>query len=654
MDERQDKPIQPSGGLDLDQRIRGMASVVRGARFPRRYFVLGGLASAAALLASCGGNSSSGNPTPTVNLSAPAPTNAPVVQTGTTAATSVGTTAAGSASPSAASTAAASAAATGTSAQTLGKLKLITDPYPKYSGTPVDSDLLTFIRSEDLSDLNPAALNSYTPYTLSYDPLVWIDEFSLDPKPWLATSWEVSTDGKTYTFKLRSDVNWQDGTPLTADDVAFSMVVYRDDPESGVARFFVLMTNDPVVVDPHTVKFPLSDMSGDWVLNASNQFILQKKQFNDYWNSGKGDKGAKTLKGYPYDSSMLVGTGQWQQTKYEPGSAPPNLQYTRNENYFQGKPHFKQLIFKEVDQAQDRLTAWLNNETDMLWPVTATDVDQVKNQDGLLYSANAVAFMCAWINFKNPKQAHADFFTNKAVRQALSVGIDRAGYADAVFRGFVDQTKIGSVAFPWAYDTDLKSPDYDQAKAQQRLADAGYKTDSSGKLMGSDGKPITLDAIVANTNQYPVDRIAVSVQEDFRKLGIDMQIDTLEAAALKARWQTTYDWDLFFYSRILFAGFSDYTYYRSGYDPKSNPQGRNFGFWSNADADKLLDEIIRQPDLTKQKDLLWQFQTVIADDMPAFWFGFPKDLILVKSNLQGYQPNAMWQYWDTWKLWRTS
>jgi peptide/nickel transport system substrate-binding protein len=290
----------------------------------------------------------------------------------------------------------------------------------------------------------------------------------------------------------------------------------------------------------------------------------------------------------------------------------------------------------------------------MLWPLTATDVDQVKNQDGLLYSAYAVAFMCSWINFKNPKSAHPDFFKDKKVRQALSVGIDRKGYAQSIFQGFVDETKIGSVAFPWAYDTDVQSPAYDQAKAQQMLADAGYKTDSSGKLAGSDGKPITLDAIVANTNQYPVDRIAVSVQEDFRKLGIDMQIDTLEAAALKDRWQKTYDWDLFFYSRILFAGFSDYNYYHSAWDPRTNPQGRNFGAWVNPDADKLLDQIIRQPDLKKQKDVLWQFQAIIADDMPAFWFGFPRDLILVKPNLQGYQPNAMWQYWDTWKMWRTT
>jgi peptide/nickel transport system substrate-binding protein len=186
------------------------------------------------------------------------------------------------------------------------------------------------------------------------------------------------------------------------------------------------------------------------------------------------------------------------------------------------------------------------------------------------------------------------------------------------------------------------------------LNDAGYKKDSTGNLVGSDGKPIKLVAITSTTNQYPVDKIAVSVQEDFRKLGIDMQIDTLDPGTLKKRWQQTYDYDLFFTSRVLFAGFSDYGYYKSDWDVRTNKQGRNFGAWSNPQADTLLDQIIREPDLTKQKALLGQFQAIIADDLPALWFGFPRDLILVKKNLLGYQPNIMWQYWDTWKIWRTA
>ena len=645
---------------DLTQ-VRERARFLGLAQLTRRQLVAaGGTVSLGALLAACGGATNTPAPAqPTANLNAPAPSSAPQVSAPTAASTSAASASAApstaaSAAPSAAVTRTAAAAATPQAAQTLGKLTLITDPRPQYSGAPIAStDTLNIIRGgDDLSDLNPTALNSYSPYTFVYDPLVWIDEYTLDPKPWLAERWEVTPDGKNYTFYLRKGITWHDGTPFTADDVAFSMITYRDDPESGVARFFPLMKKDPIVVDPNTIRFELEDKSGDWILNACNQFMIQKKQFNDYWTAGKGEAGAKTLKGFDYANLMLIGTGAWKQVKYDPGAAPPYIQYEANTTYFQGKPNFPKLVFKNVDQRSAQLTAWLNNETDLLWPVTANDLDQVKGQDGIVYSAYAVAFMNAWINFQNPKSETPDFLKDKKVRQALSVGIDRKGYGQSLFKGFVDESKIGSIAFPWAYNTNLKNPDFDAAKAQSMLADAGYKKDGSGKLTDKNGKVIKLVAITSSNQSYPVDKIAVSVQEDFKTLGIDMDVQTLEAAKLRSRWQSEYDYDLYFVSRILFAGFSDLNYYGSEWDVRTNKQGRNFGGWKNADADKLLQQIIREPDLTKQKDLLYKFQEIIADDMPAFWFGFPRDLILVKKNFQGYLPNAMWQYWDTWKLWK--
>ena len=73
--------------------------------------------------------------------------------------------------------------------QTIGRLVVRSEPYPKYEGTPTDGDLLKIIRAEDFTlDMNPATLNTYSPYTFVYDPLVWIDEYTLDPKPWLAES----------------------------------------------------------------------------------------------------------------------------------------------------------------------------------------------------------------------------------------------------------------------------------------------------------------------------------------------------------------------------------------------------------------------------------------------------------------------------------
>jgi peptide/nickel transport system substrate-binding protein len=281
-------------------------------------------------------------------------------------------------------------------------------------------------------------------------------------------------------------------------------------------------------------------------------------------------------------------------------------------------------------------------------------VDRVKDRDGYLYSAYAAAFMCAWLNFDNPASAMPGFLRDRRVRQALSLGIDRRAYAQEVFADFVDETAVGSVALPWAYNTTLRNPDYDPRGAERLLASAGYTRDAAGALRGPGGGAVRLVAIVPVNPGYPVDEIAASVQQDFRQLGIAMELQPLEAAALRARWGETRDYDLYFASRILFAGFADQRYYGSEWDVRANPQGRNFGGWRNPEADRLLAQIAREPDLGRQRELLWRFQEVLADDLPALWFGFPRDLILVRQELRGYQPNPMWQYWGTWKLWKVS
>src|SRR5262249_5293663 len=166
------------------------------------------------------------------------------------------------------------------------------------------------------------------------------------------------------------------------------------------------------------------------------------------------------------------------------------------------------------------------------------------------------------------------------------------------------------------------------------------------------GEEMKLTVLESTSNGYPVDKIMEVVQENYAQLGIDVQIDKVEPATARKRWLEAHDFDLFASTRILVGGFNDYFYCHSKYTTWNSAQGRNFGSWTNPEADRLLDLIVREPDLEKQKALLWQFQDIIADDLPALWFGFPRDLILAQKDIQGFQPNAMWQYWNTWSLWR--
>jgi ABC-type transport system substrate-binding protein len=604
-------------------------------------------ATVATLISACGGDDDDDDAEPTANLNPVQPTNVPqpTVQSG--AASPTATTAA---TPTATTAAQASPTTSGEAEfQKIGELTLRTEPYPEYAGTPVDSETLTMIRAEELTELSPTALFAYSPFTFILDPGTFIDEFSLEVEPWLIQKWELSEDGTTYTISLRDDVVWHDDDPLTGEDVAWSFVAYRDDPDSGVARFFVLMEEDPIVIDEHTVEVKLSSTSGDFLANTCNQFIMQKKQFIGHYETNKNEEGKGTLTGYDFVANKLIGTGAWKLTGYQPDEGV--LEMERNENYWVQVPHFKKFIFRHVPDPASRILAWKNGETDLLWPITATDIDQVQDEDAWLYSAYAVAYMAGWFNFGNTKPANPGVFESKEVRQALMHAIDRDGYAEAIFHGFIDQNAYGTVAFPWAYNKDVPHYEYDPDKALELLGTAGWTLDGD-KLVDASGTQMQLVAITINAPGYPVDKVAEVVQEDFRKIGIAMTIEKLEAAAIRDRRRETRDYDIELQSRILFAGFNDYNYFHSSFDLATNPQGRNNGYVRD-EVDRLVEAISKEPDLEKQKELLYEFQNYIADDLPALWFGFPRDLILVRKNIQGYQPNSMWQYWNTWSLWRT-
>src|SRR5690606_25518226 len=87
---------------------------------------------------------------------------------------------------------------------------------------------------------------------MSYlDPLIWVDEVTLEPKPWLARSWKWSEDKLSLEIALRDDVTWHDGTPLTADDVRFSLLCHRDDFDSAVFFMLAVVADVEVVDETH-------------------------------------------------------------------------------------------------------------------------------------------------------------------------------------------------------------------------------------------------------------------------------------------------------------------------------------------------------------------------------------------------------------------
>jgi peptide/nickel transport system substrate-binding protein len=528
-----------------------------------------------------------------------------------------------------------------------GQLQVIDDQRPVYPGTPVQGgDLRLILPAGPNSNFNPASFRQDFQVPASYlDPLVWTDEVTMEPRPWLAESWEWSDDDTKITYKLRDDVRWHDNEKLHAKDVVFSFFVYRDDIDSAARNLLTNMVTAEIV-DELTVSVTLSQPDGNWLLNASSLFIMQRELLIEWWNDRP--EGERTLNGFNWDRNDPVGTGPWVVGK----RSDTEIELTRNERYWAGPANFETLTLTVVEEPANRIAAWVAGDVDLL-PIHAAELPSVINTPGKLHVADTAGVMFAAFNFNNTARPNPELFKDIDLRRALSLAIDRDRYTREVFAGFVYPERAGTVPQPWAYDIQSVNPARDVAGAKKLLADNGYlDTDGDGILESRGGDSLKLSLIVRNNEGPEFLALLDSLVADLAEIGIGLEIRPLNSQQFEAEWVTNHGFDLIAYSYNVYPGFTDFDLYGSAWDIRINPQGWNPGGYANGNVDQAIRRILEATDLEDQRAALDELQELTNDDLFGLWFGFPRDLILVRPDIQGYQPNKMWQTWDTRKLWR--
>lgn len=525
---------------------------------------------------------------------------------------------------------------------------VVRDQEPAYGGEPRTGGTLRLVRpGADPSSFNPAAFAMDFQVAASYlDPLLRADPLTMEPTPWLAESWDVSADGTEITYALRGDVRWHDGTPLTAADVAFSFEVYRDDVVSAVPNFFASLAE--VETDgENTVRVRLSGTDPTWLFNASTLPIFQRSQYSGYWDGQP--TGQRTLDGFGWRDGIPVGTGPWRIDEWN----RRGVTFSANRDHPLTPPNFDTLEISWANGRAERLDAWRSGSADLLWPIRADELDRIGERPARLYAADAASVMFAAFNFANPLSPIAGVFDDVRVRRALSMAIDRAGYARDVFAGFADAFAAGTVAQPWAHDAESRAPRRDPAGAVLLLNEAGwYDYNGDGFLERADGFPLAFTLIYPTNSRPELARVLARVQLDLEDAGVDLVLQGLAPDAFLQRWTTTRDYDLIAYAFDLFPGFTDVDLYGSRWDVRRNVLGWNPGGYANPAADAAIDAYLAAETIDAARAALTDLQLAVDDDLFGLWLGFPQDLVLVSADVLGFRPDKVWQTAGTPLLWR--
>jgi peptide/nickel transport system substrate-binding protein len=272
--------------------------------------------------------------------------------------------------------------------------------------------------------------------------------------PALAKSWVVSPDGLQYTFTLRTDVKFQNGDPMTADDVKFSFERFKD-PKLGNIYAFLLANMTAVdVLAPDQVRVTLSQPDGAFLSALAYAYIVPMKYIQQV-----GDQ---------QFAQAPIGTGPW---TFKTRQIGQSLDFTRNDAYWGDKPGYNSLQFRIIPDDNARVSALQAGEVDMIAQVPPQSVPSLQKNSSLSVkqALGGEVIYVGW-NTVDPSLPVA----NPKVRQALAMAIDTQSLEQTVLGGLgVLMSGLSPLDVGWD-PKDVKQQPYDPAGAKKLLADAGF------------------------------------------------------------------------------------------------------------------------------------------------------------------------------------
>ena len=439
-----------------------------------------------------------------------------------------------------------------------------------------------------------------------YEPLLVFDSVTNAFVPWLATGWEWRDDNLTLRFALRDGVQWSDGEPFTANDVAYTFAMIKKTPaldRSGVWRFL----SGVKAIDAHTVDFGFSRVFLPGLDDVSAQPIVAEH----VWKEVKDP--------LTFSNPTPVGTGPFTEiTRFE----NQVFELGRNPHYWQaGKPKVERLRFPAYPSNERANLALAFGEVD--WAANFVPaIDRV-------FVARDPEHHRYWFPltgstiFLYPNTRRAPFDRGE-VRKAISLAIDRALLVNVALYGYsrpADITGLSDAYASWRSEAVAQADDwlrFDATAAGAMLDAAGLQRDAKGVRHLADGSVWELEVLtVAGWSDWV--RAAQVIARNLRALGIEAKVRAYDFGAWFERLQKG---DFALSLGWSAEGPTPYTFYRSLMSagtlrPIGESSNENWGRFESKTADGLLAKFEREPDVAGQHALVKEIETVFAAEAPS-------------------------------------
>ena len=414
----------------------------------------------------------------------------------------------------------------------------------------------------------------------------------LEIMPAVASSYTISTNGLTYTFKLKKGVKWHDGKELTAADVKYSYETIIDPAVNSPRKVDFMKIKTITTPDPYTVVFNLSEIDGVLINKFTSGYIVPKHIY---------EKADKTK----FKSSELarkpVGNGPFM---FKEWKTAERVELVRFDAYYDGKPGFASYIF-DINPSQ--ATAMVKSEKGEVNRVFVPESDVARMSKISALNVNKYVgnvFDCVVWNTKTP------FFSDKKVRQAMTYAINKQAIVSGIYKG---NGKVASGSFVPAlpfYNSAAKNYNYDLAMAKKLLDEAGWKIGKNG-IREKNGQQFKI-TMITNKGNIMREKLLVYVQTALKQVGVAVEPRVLEWNTFITKYVEPGKFDGYVggFSTGLTAD------HRAFYHSDKTLGHLNRGKYSNPEVDKLLEAVVLTADVNKQKELAFKIQTIVAEEQP--------------------------------------
>ncbi len=459
-----------------------------------------------------------------------------------------------------------------------------------------------------------------------YESLLQRDPKSLELVPVLADRWEISSDHLTYTFYLKKNIKWEDGSPFTAKDILFSFDRIMDPKvDAAPQRNYYQNITKVEAPDDYTVRFhykipyflALSVCGGIPIVPA--HLFKPGEDFN------QNPIGRKPM-----------GTGPYKLDHWDTGK---EIVLVRNEHYWGEEPGLKKVVFKIISNPTVSLQVLKQGGLDEM---SLLPIQWMRQTGNRRFKENYQK-----LSYYNPRFSYIGWnmrrapFDDKRVREAMTMLIDRKTILkEILFNLGVVVDSPFYINSP-EYNKDIKPYPYDPTAAVALLNSAGWKEQDG--VMKKDGKPFQFEFLLSAGSKMG-EQIAIMLQENLKEVGISMSIRKLEWAVFVQKIEdTNFDactlgWSLGWESDP----------YQIWHSSQAVSKGSNFVGFKNAEADRLIEEARREFDPQKRIKLYYRFQEIIHDEQPYTFLFTTKALVAVArrfENVVVYPMGLAPQYW---------